>query len=109
MEGVRSTRALQQNENADEEVQQADDFKIALLAQETLRRGSYNDRGRENGAVPLERVSRFRPDTQLVQDLRDSPVVANSAAVDGFQDVTGPDPGFVRRSVRDNLVRLDTL
>ena len=103
-----STGPFQQNENADKEVQQADDFQITLLAQKPLRRRRHNHHGRKDGALPLERVSRFRPDTQLVQDLRDSPVVADSAAVDGFQDVTGPDPGFVRRSVRDNLARLDT-
>src|SRR5580692_2374610 len=89
--------SFQQNKDADQKINEPDDFEILLMAQVLLWRWRRYERHGNFFFVSDNRVGGSRPSAQLVQNLGDVPITSDRNRV-----------AISRRDRLQNIARLDT-
>src|SRR5204863_7015950 len=107
MQLMRRTRSFEKYENADNQINQTDDFEIFLMPEKLLGR-LENNRGGPFLFVADYRVGCALPDAYIVENLCDVKVVLDLDTIDRLQGIALFDSGFIRRTIADYDLSLDT-
>ena len=78
---VRGPRALEQDEGADEQVEEADNLEIGLLAKCPLRWGRHDQVCIDPVSIAFQGVCRLGPDAELIENQRHMTVVLDGLTV----------------------------